>query len=171
MMRFSIRFAARDELYDVAVFLDECWRKEYGGIVENNFLDSLSVDTRYRRLLNRFDEKSSDFLVMTDGNKIIGAAVFGKSYTDGYLDDGEISAIYLGHDYIGKGYGHALFTRAEEILVQKGYNNFVLDVLASNTRAVSFYQKHGYEKVDKRTVRLGTRDYPLTVFRKKNDSY
>jgi hypothetical protein len=31
-----------------------------------------------------------------------------------------------------------------------------------------FYQKHGYEIVDNRTVKLGEKDYPLTVFRKKN---
>jgi len=104
---------------------------------------------------------------MYDKDKLIGASVFGKSFTDGYPDDGEISAIYLQHDYIGKGHGHALFTKIEEALSAKKYTHFVLDVLSENIRAVSFYQKHGYETVDDRSIKLGDRDYPLTVFRKK----
>lgn len=36
-----------------------------------------------------------------------------------------------------------------------------------NIRTFNFYQKHGYEVVDDRTVKLGEKDYPLTVFRKK----
>ena len=99
--------------------------------------------------------------------KLIGAAVFGKSFTDGYPNDGEVSAIYLHHNYIGKGYGHELFIKIEESLAEKGYINFVLDVLTDNICAVKFYQKHGYKKVDERSIKLGNIEYPLTVFRKK----
>ena len=98
---------------------------------------------------------------------IIGTSVFGRSFTEGYLEDGEISAIYLNHAYIGKGYGHALFTKIEQVLTAKGYSHFVLDVLSANTRAASFYEKHGYKKVDDRSVTLGRHDYPRMVFRKK----
>jgi len=162
--------AKREELYDISEFLNDCWKATYSQIVDPDYLDSLSVTERYERVLARFDDGISDFYICRDGDSIIGAAVFGKSFTDGYLDDGEISAIYMRYDYIGKGYGHELFAKVEEALSAKGYSYFVLDVLIGNTRAVSFYHKHGYEHVDDRTIKLGEHDYPLAVFRKKNPS-
>ncbi|MDR2712609.1 MAG: GNAT family N-acetyltransferase [Clostridiales bacterium] len=163
----SIMPAKRDELYDISEFLNDCWKATYGQIVDPVYLDNLSVAERYERMLARFDDGIADFYICRDGDSIIGAAVFGKSFTDGYLDDGEITAIYMRHDYIGKGYGHELFSKAEEVLVTKGYSYFVLDVLSGNTCAISFYQKHGYEHVDDRIIKLGERDYPLAIFRKK----
>ncbi|MFP3154013.1 GNAT family N-acetyltransferase [Lachnospiraceae bacterium ZAX-1] len=74
--------------------------------------------------------------------------------------------IYLHHDYIGKRYAHALFSKIEQELFSAGYTHIVLDVLSQNNRAVKFYEKHGYTNVDKRFVMLGAKDYPLTVFRK-----
>jgi len=164
----KITYATRDEIFEIAAFLDACWKAEYSKIVAPDFLGELSVNKRHEMLLARFDEGTSAFLIMRDGERMIGASVFGKSFTEGYPEDGEISAIYLHHDYIGKGYGHALFTKIEQALTVKGYSHFVLDVLSANTRAVSFYEKHGYEKVDERSITLGAHDYPLTVFRKKN---
>jgi len=164
----KITYATRNEIFEIAAFLDACWKAEYRGIVAPDFLGGLSVDERHKKLSARFDEGTSAFLIMRDGERMIGASVFGKSFTEGYPDDGEISAIYLRHDYIGKGYGHALFTKIEQELTAKGYSHFVLDVLSANMRAVSFYEKHGYEKVDNRSVTLGAHDYPLTVLRKKN---
>ena len=164
----KITYATRDEIFEIAAFLDACWKAEYSRIVAPDFLGDLSVDKRHQLLLARFDERISAFLIMWDGGRMIGASVFGKSFTEGYLEDGEVSAIYLHHDYIGKGYGHALLTKIERELAAKGYPHFVLDVLSANTRAVSFYEKHGYERVDERSIALGAQTYPLTVFRKKN---
>jgi len=164
----KITYATRDEIVEIAAFLDACWKAEYRVIIAPDFLGDLSVDERHELLSARFDEGVSTFLIMRDGERMIGASASGKSFTEGYPDDGEISAIYLRHDYIGKGYGHTLFIKIERELAAKGYSHFVLDVLSANTRAVSFYEKHGYEKVDKRTITLGAHDYPLTVFRKKN---
>jgi ribosomal protein S18 acetylase RimI-like enzyme len=103
---------------------------------------------------------------MRDGDKLVGAAVFGKSFTEGCPDDGEISAIYLLHDYIGKGYGHELFTRAEAELGAKGYASLVLDVFSGNARAISFYQRHGYSAAAETIIKLGGQEYPVTVLRK-----
>ena len=167
----EIAEAKRDDIRAIASFLHACWQTEYRQIITADFLDTMSVDERHRRLLIRFDEGISDFLMMWDGAKMIGASVFGKSVTDGYPEDGEISAIYLHHDYIGQGYGHTLITEIEQRLSDSGYVDFVLDVLTDNIRAVDFYRRHDYEQVDIRSIQLGERDYSLTVFRKHNSRF
>ena len=163
----QIRYAGRDDLYQVAAFLHDCWQAEYRQIVSDDFLDTMTIEERHEGLLKRFDEGSSDFLIMLEDNIMIGASVFGKSFTEGYERDGEISAIYLRHDFIGQGYGHVFFTRIEQELAAKGYDNLVMDLLGGNARALKFYLAHGYEHADDRHIRLGENDYPLVVVRKK----
>ena len=163
----EIRHAARDDLLNIAAFFDDCWRSAYRRIISDEYLNALSASKRHKGYLARYDEGASEFLMMYDGDDLIGASVFGKSFTEGYPDDGELSAIYLRHDCIGKGLGHTLFEKAEQRLAERGYSYFVLDVLAANTRAVSFYEKHGFIKVDERSITIGADDYPLLVFRKK----
>ncbi|MDR3051208.1 MAG: GNAT family N-acetyltransferase [Oscillospiraceae bacterium] len=163
----QITSAKREELREIAAFLHACWQTEYSKIVASDFLGDMSVDERHAMLLGRFDADASAFLTMRDGVQLVGAVVFGQSATEGYSDDGEISAIYLHHDAIGKGHGHALFTKAEDALRAKGYRHFVLDVLSQNERALHFYLAHGYKKVRDSQVRLGARAYPLTVMRKE----
>ena len=162
----QIKPAVRDELYEIAAFLHNCWEAEYKGILRDDFLDSMTIEERHTGFRDRFDAGMTGYLTMRCCGELVGAVVFGRSYTDGYSDDGEISAIYLRHDFIGKGFGHKLFAKTEEALAEKGYSCFALDVLSDNSRAVRFYQKHGYEIVDNRSVKLGDYEYPLTVLRK-----
>ena len=163
-----IRYGRRGDIHRVAVFLHNCWQAAYRPIVAEHDLNAISVEQRHHGLLTRYDTGSSEFLMMFDESRLIGTAVFGKSSTEGYADDGEITAIYLHRDSFGKGYGRRLFIQAELALAAKGYAHFVLDVLAGNAQALRFYLARGYEKVTDRSVRLGENDYPLAVLRKKN---
>jgi len=162
----TIEAANRDDLYGISVFLDKSWRAEYRKIVSDDFLDNMKAEIRHEAFLKRFDGGYSEFWSMFLDGKMIGSSVFGKSFTEGFEDDGEITAIYLDSDFIGKGYGHTMFTAVEQALTEKGYKNLVLDLLANNTRAYNFYLKHGYSKVADRSIKLGEFEYPLVVMRK-----
>ena len=59
-----------------------------------------------------------------------------------------------------------MFTKAEEALAVKGYKLFALDVLSGNTRAIRFYLAHGYNIMAESSVKLGEKEYPLTIMRK-----
>ncbi|MDR1564661.1 MAG: hypothetical protein LBS74_06865 [Oscillospiraceae bacterium] len=62
----TITKTARNEIYKIAAFLDNCWRAEYSKIVSPDFLGEMSVDERYEMLLNRFDGNISDFFATRD---------------------------------------------------------------------------------------------------------
>lgn len=166
MNLYSISKPGRDEIYEIAKLFHDSWQTAYSDIIAPEFLAAMSVSERHEKLLLRFDGDISKFLVLRYDDKIIGTAVFGKSFTEGYPNDGEVSAIYLHNRYIGKGYGHALFAEIERILADMGYAHFVLDVLSENKIAVNFYLNHGYEKVSESSIRLDEKDYPLSVFRR-----
>jgi ribosomal protein S18 acetylase RimI-like enzyme len=150
----------------MAAFIDSAWMATYRHILAPEYLASMRVEERIKGLLERFDGNHSQFLRMRDDNGIVGVAVFGKSFTDGYPDDGEVSALYLRLDCIGKGYGHALLVKAETALAEIGYKSLVLDVFTENEWAVNFYKAHGYKQIDEKWIEFGGKEYPYTVFRK-----
>lgn len=165
-MNTAITSPTREQIPCIAEFLDRSWKVEYREIIDPAWLDSMLLSERTNGLFSRYDNGVSEFLIVTEDDVIIGAAVFGKSFTDGYPDDGEISAIYLDTNHIGTGLGSRLLAAVEARLIKMGYANLVLDVLTENKRAITFYQKHGYKQVQEAEIRLGDRDYPLAVMRK-----
>ena len=167
--RIEIRNAQLDDVYQIAAFLDDCWKVSYRNILSDEYLDGLNVKARYAVLHKRYTKGFSDFQMMHMGTKLIGIAIFGKSFTEGYEDDGEISALYLIEDYIGNGFGHHFLKLIEQALKKKRYRSYILDVLTENARAIRFYQAHGYIIVDNRSIRLNNSDYPLTIMRKTDE--
>ncbi|MDR1245950.1 MAG: GNAT family N-acetyltransferase [Clostridiales Family XIII bacterium] len=159
-------YAKREEIPEIAAFIDSARRAAYRHILAPEYLASMRVEERIKGLLERFDSSHLQFLRMRDGNGIAGVAVFGKSITESYPDDGEVSALYLRLDCTGKGYGHALLGNAETALVEMGYTAFVIDVFTENERAIKFYKAHGYKQIDENRIEFGGKEYPYTVFRK-----
>jgi len=154
-------------LHKLAALIHESWLAVYRGIIADDYLNSMSLEERYKRFVERFEGDRTHFYQLLVEGKLTGAAVFGKSSTDGFEQDGEISAIYLREDRIGKGYGHLFFTAIEQVLQADGFTHFVLSLLPENTRAYRFYLAHGYEEVKHSVLKLGDRDYPVVVMRKQ----
>jgi len=162
----EIRYGKRRDLKKAAVLLNESWRWAYKDIIDAAYLASMSDRGRHKKLLKGYRSGKRPLLLFDNG-ELLGFCGFGASQTPGYPDDGEIGAIYLREDAVGKGYGHALFIKAEEALYAQSYQNLVLDVLSENARAIKFYCAHGYVKVADRKHSWGGREYPLDIMRKE----
>ncbi len=59
----------------------------------------------------------------------------------------ELSKLYVLERFIGQGIGYRLLKEAEQMVKSRGYSEFLLEVLASNQRAVSFYERQGYRAI------------------------
>jgi len=165
-MTIAIAPSSIERLPQVAEFLAACWKSAYAGIIDQEWLDSSGPSERISSLMRRVEKGDSFALTAIDDGRIVGAAVFGESTINGYEDDGEVTAIYLDRSRIGTGLGAMLLQAAEERLIGSGRENLVLDVLAANERAISFYRKRGYALVREATAELGGKQYPLIVMRK-----
>jgi ribosomal protein S18 acetylase RimI-like enzyme len=161
-----IIYKEQNNIYEIAKFLNACWRSSYAGILSAEYLDTLSDRERAKALQKLSDEGLIEFLGIRQKGILAGVCGYGKSITEDFLNDGEIYSIYLSPECIGKGYGHALFSEAEKSLINKGYTDFVVNTFTANTRALLFYINHGYSIIKEKTIRFGDSDYPYKILRK-----
>ncbi len=136
-----IRTAQQDDAYDLARIHVRSWQSAYPGLIDQVFLDSLSVESRigwWRRALAR----PGNLIRVADVETgIQGYSLAGPSTTRGW---GELYAIYVDPDHWGTGLGRALLSAAVDGLVDAGFDRVLLWVLRGNTRARMFYEREGW---------------------------
>ena len=95
------------------------------------------------------------FLVATIGEELVGTAMAGF---DGHR--GWVYYVAVSPEYRRQGIGRALMKRVEEDLAELGCSKLNLQVRASNSQVVSFYQRLGYQVEERVSMskRLGAKD-------------
>jgi ribosomal protein S18 acetylase RimI-like enzyme len=68
----------------------------------------------------------------------------------------ELQKLYVLGTYQGSGVADALMKEVKEKVAQVRPENLWLDVLVQNTRAIRFYQKHGFARQDQHFFTIGT---------------
>jgi ribosomal protein S18 acetylase RimI-like enzyme len=147
MSEWLVRPAAVADAVGIARVSVAAWRKAYAGIMKDPTLAALSVEARAKQWRERLADPANPAtsLVAEQIGAIAGFVSIGPS-RDADLDAvrvGELWAIYVDPMVWGKGAGTALFGRAVDALRTRGFDAFVLWVLAENQRARRFYEKHG----------------------------
>lgn len=131
---------ASDDSYAISHVYEESWKHTYRGLLPQDFLDELPKG----HWCELFDLPDWHTVVMTDGDEIIGSALFCPSRFEEFKDYGEIVAIYLLPDYLHKGYGERLLDFVVQALRKLGYKKVFCYVLEGNERARRFYGKQGF---------------------------
>ena len=98
------------------------WQEAYSGIVDQRYLDSLTLDKCEKIAFRRTD------------NVIIA--------NDELENAGEVFAIYILSQYYGKGIGYRLMQTALSELAD--HSKIAVWVLKENTKAIRFYERCGY---------------------------
>ncbi len=142
------------------------WHESYGGIVPQEYLDSLSVDSRtkdWQRWLSS-GEQFNTFLAF-ENEAPCGFISCGKLRTPPPgmspvrpLYTSEIYGIYVLKEHWRKGIGKALMRAAAEDLRTRKHRSLCLWVIEKNKNAVAFYQKLGGQRCGKKDVEIGGRN-------------
>jgi GNAT superfamily N-acetyltransferase len=113
-------------------------------------LDALSLETRVEQWARSLRNPVFDIFVGGDGrpatSAVAGLAMASAS-TD-RPDTGEVNAIYALQRVYGTGLGTALLRRVVDAMRARGFATGTLDVLETNARARSFYEREGWRVVD-----------------------
>lgn len=140
-----------DEIKGKAYVHWKSWQEAYPGIVDQKYLDNLSLE-KCESIAYRWPD---NLIIAKDKARVIGFVGFGKYRNDELDNTGEIYAIYLLEEYYGQGIGYKMM---QEGLAQlRDYSQIAVWVLKENKRAIQFYEKCGF-RIDGREeqIELGT---------------
>ena len=160
----EIREATAADTDSIREVAHESLVASYGHGLDEGVIDD-SVDEWYGDgLADELDADDAVYLVAEDDGEVVA---FSQCYLTGKGGiTGEISWLHVHPDHRGSGVGARLLTTTEETLVDHGATRLTGRVLALNEAGADFYEHHGYEEVDGRSIDLGDEAYDERVFAK-----
>lgn len=153
-----IRKATKDDAWQIADILVENWKIAYRGIIDSDYLDSMSVEERYQRELQRYQI----YMVAVIGKEILGFTW--NETVDDEASDCEIIALYVRYAKRKSGIGRALFQNSIEFFKASGKKKMIIWCLKENDEARKFYEKMGGEVYKTGTHKWGDRDYEMISY-------
>ena len=153
-----IRNAEKEDVRQIAEILVEDWQKAYRGIMDDAFLDSMSVDERYEIEGRRYQK----YIVAADDSEILGYAWLEASEEE--PADCEVIALYVRYSKRNNGIGKLLLQYAENAFRESGKKKMILWCLKENEASRRFYEKAGGEAFRTGTHNWGGREYEMISY-------
>ncbi len=147
MAEIQIREATIADATGIARIQVVTWQHAYRGQMPDDYLDGMSIAQRTQTwiaLLSNSYPKAHT-LVALDGDQVAGFCSVGASPNeDADAQNGELFAIYVEPQAMGKGVGSALMAEAVNQLRAEGFTHATLWVLATNAPSIGFYEHQGW---------------------------
>ena len=153
-MSLIVRPARIEDVAAIAFVQVESWRTTYAGIVPEEFLASLSVDSRTKAWKEQFDSGTSLLFVAEDATGIFGFASGGKLRDPIAGYDAELYAIYLLQQKQHQGAGSLLLRKLADGLRASHWRSLIAWVLARNP-SIGFYRRLGGSQVAEKQIEIG----------------
>ncbi|MBO4927424.1 MAG: GNAT family N-acetyltransferase [Clostridiales bacterium] len=153
-----IRKAEKEDVRQIAEICVEDWKEAYRGIIESDYLDSLSVDQRYEIEVKRYEK----FIVAADGKKVLGYAWL--ELADDDMADCEVIALYVRYSYRKNGIGKLLLQYAIRHFQDLGKKKMIIWCLKENSESRIFYEKTGGKESQTGSHNWGGKDYDMISY-------
>lgn len=161
-MSFFIETAEEKDSSILAALHVAGWQGAYGGILDQDYIDSFTLDVRKQRWEEIFKDNFGKTLLVYDNEKAVGFISYGPLRTPPPgtskirpLYSSEIYALYLHPDKYRQGVGTKLTQAAVKDLMADKHQSMCLWVLEGNKRARGFYDKIGGQRIGKKLVEFG----------------
>ena len=154
----TIRSAEKEDVRQIAEILVEDWQKAYRGIMDSDFLDSMSVEQRYDIEVKRYEK----YVVAADGNEILGYAWL--ETTEDEPADCEVIALYVRYSKRNQGIGKRLMRYAFNHFRSIGKEKMIVWCLKDNYESRKFYEKAGGKEFRTGTHNWGGKEYDMISY-------
>jgi len=144
----------------MAGILYQCWNEAYRGIVNDTYLDGLSMDGLLERLLQ--NRVSCRFLAAEIDGDIAGFCRYSLPQEG---KEGAVSELYVSTKFRRRGVGRALLNAAAEDFRQLGLQSMILGCFEDNHSARTFYEKAGGDAVYVQNILIGGQPYSAVFYR------
>ena len=140
---YTLRNIEPQDNADIARIIRSCL-KEFGADKPGTVYYEESTDN----LFGLYSEEKSVYFIAEIEGRILGGG--GISPTNGLSEDTcELVKMYLLPEARGKGIGAALIKKCLETAKQKGFNKVYLESLPELSRAITLYEKFGFQKLSR----------------------
>ena len=153
-----IRPATEKDVMQIAEILVEDWQTAYRGIMDDDFLDSLSAEQRYPIEIRRYQK----YTVAVENDEVLGYAW--NQATDEEAADCEIIALYVRYSKRNNGIGRALMQNSMDCFRKAGKKSMIVWCLRDNHESRKFYEKMGGKVYKNGTYRWGNREYDMISY-------
>lgn len=141
----EFRKAESHDDFDIASISIAGWKFAYKGIMEDEQLKSLDPKKRAKARSNFIKPNTLSTFVCLESGKLVGFVDFAKSRdSDSDGKTGEVWAIYVLPEFIGKNIGKKLFSMSLHELAKNGCKEATVWVLRDNKIARDFYKRQGF---------------------------
>ena len=140
------------------------WQRAYRGIIEDEYLDAMSVSQQID-VIKKYPSES--VFVAEEDHEIVGFCRFYDYDKPVYEDeeiDCEIREIYVKPDRKRMGIGSKLFDYTLKYFKQKGKKKLYLGCFKENSNARKFYEKMGGISADGQDMQVGGKCYPTVSY-------
>ena len=158
MDRIIVRRAEKEDVRQIAEIVVEDWQKAYRGIMDSDFLDSISVDQRYGIEIKRYDR----YVVAADGNEVLGCAWLEMTAEE--PADCEVIALYVRYSKRNNGIGKLLMRHAVEYFREAGRKKMIVWCLKENHESRKFYEKAGGKEFRTGSHNWGGKEYEMISY-------
>ena len=141
-----MRPATVDDLPEMAEVHVAAWKWAYEGLLPQALLDAMEVEDKsagWQRTW-KVNPDARHIWVAEADRRLVGFANCGAARGPHEDDLGELYAIYLLRDWTRQGVGRALHDEVIQYLTARGFEEAILWVLSTNTRAQAFYARQGW---------------------------
>lgn len=168
----NIKIATPENAPAVARIHVASWQAAYQGLMPQDYLDKLSVETRENMWQKAFANPgiATNLVVLDPQDRVQAFCVFGPA-RDVDLETqliGELVAIYVHPDHWYQGIGTALLKQVFTHARQAGWKQVALWVLHGNQPARRFYEREGFrtDSAEKRSSALTGHELHEVRYRK-----
>ncbi len=155
-MNIKIRKARNGDEKTLAYIQTESWKSAFANIISaddlKKYTDIVKAESMYKNVLK---SGYAEISVLEIDGKPHCIAAWSKARNPEFSDSAELICIHSLCDNWGKGYGTMMMNHIFNEIKNSGYNSVVLWVFEKNTRARSFYEKHGFVLTDNTQTTYG----------------